>query len=363
MKKLILLLFIPLVSFGQEESKERLYSSIENNKNALINFTFKIPDGFNVYSTISEKIFNKEKTKYHQNIRIETDRVKFKSGSLKVTVIGSERFSEKIFDNIVQRVVNESPWLFYALPKSSREQLQNLEQLTSMANESYDDLSVIFRIDRNIIDNNGGLGMVISNSRNIDGYLGFTLDKSKGSWYEFNQKSTGWIKKEYYVIVDDWTLKFDMRITGKKIPKQFDKVFTEIINSIKIGETLNLVDEVPIFPGCEIGNNEKRGKCMSEKISKFVQNNFNISLAGDLGLTGRQRINVIFKIDKNGDVIDIRARAPHPRLENEAIRVINLLPKIQPGKFKGKTVIVPYSLPIIFQVKEEKKEEELEPQK
>ena len=91
---------------------------------------------------------------------------------------------------------------------------------------------------------------------------------------------------------------------------------------------------------------------MSDKIAKFVQRKFNTDLAGDLGLTGRQRISVIFKIDKSGNVVGVRARAPHPRLEKEAQRVINLLPKMQPGKQRGKAVIVPYSLPIIFQVQD-----------
>ena len=113
-----------------------------------------------------------------------------------------------------------------------------------------------------------------------------------------------------------------------------------------------VIENVPVFPGCERGNNEKKRKCMSEKISKFVQRKFNTDLAGDLGLTGRQRISVIFKIDKGGNVTGVRARAPHPRLEKEAQRVINLLPKMQPGKQKGKAVIVPYSLPIIFQVQD-----------
>ena len=114
-----------------------------------------------------------------------------------------------------------------------------------------------------------------------------------------------------------------------------------------------VIENVPVFPGCERGNNEKKRKCMSDKIAKFVQRKFNTDLAGDLGLTGRQRISVIFKIDRSGNVTGVRARAPHPQLEDEAIRVINLLPKMKPGIQLGKTVIVPYSLPIIFEVKKE----------
>ena len=115
----------------------------------------------------------------------------------------------------------------------------------------------------------------------------------------------------------------------------------------------NVIENVPVFPGCERekGNNAKK-QCMSDKISKFVNRKFNTDLASDLGLSGRQRINVIFKISKTGDIVGIQARAPHPGLEKEAKRVIGLLPKMKPGKQRGKPVNVPYALPILFQVQD-----------
>ena len=113
-----------------------------------------------------------------------------------------------------------------------------------------------------------------------------------------------------------------------------------------------VIENVPVFPGCEGGNNQAKKDCMSKKISDFVNKKFNTELASDLGLSGRQRINVIFKIDKTGNITGIRARAPHPGLEKEAARVIGLLPKMKPGKQRGKAVTVPYSLPIIFQVQD-----------
>ncbi|MFI0428589.1 energy transducer TonB [Mariniflexile sp. HMF6888] len=113
-----------------------------------------------------------------------------------------------------------------------------------------------------------------------------------------------------------------------------------------------VIENVPVFPGCEGGDNAAKRDCMSKKIQEFVNKKFNTDLAGELGLSGRQRINVIFKIDKTGTVTGIRARAPHPGLEKEAARVIGLLPKMQPGKQRGKAVTVPYSLPIVFQVQD-----------
>ncbi|APY10581.1 blaR1 peptidase M56 family protein [Seonamhaeicola sp. S2-3] len=116
-----------------------------------------------------------------------------------------------------------------------------------------------------------------------------------------------------------------------------------------------VIEQVPVFPGCEgLSNNNDRKACMSKEISMFVNENFNTKIAKEHNLTGKQRINVIFKINKAGNVVALQARAPHPALEVEAIRVISSLPKMIPGKQKGKLVNVPYSLPIIFQVADEK---------
>lgn len=112
-----------------------------------------------------------------------------------------------------------------------------------------------------------------------------------------------------------------------------------------------VIEDVPIYPGCEAEpNNDAKKKCMSDKVMHFVQTRFNNELAADLGLEGKQRISVMFKIDKHGDVVNARARAPHPELEKEALRVVNSLPKMIPGKQRGKPVGVLYSLPILFKV-------------
>tara|TARA_R100001369_G_scaffold92902_1_gene141211 strand:- start:30155 stop:31759 length:1605 start_codon:yes stop_codon:yes gene_type:complete len=120
-----------------------------------------------------------------------------------------------------------------------------------------------------------------------------------------------------------------------------------------------VVDQIPIFPGCEDVDGEGAMKdCVSKKIQEHVQKNFNTNLGKELGFTGVNRVIVQFKIDKNGDITSVRARAPHPELETEAIRVINTLPKMIPGKQKGKEVGVMYSLPIVFQVEKVKEVDE-----
>jgi protein TonB len=111
------------------------------------------------------------------------------------------------------------------------------------------------------------------------------------------------------------------------------------------------VEQVPIFPGCEYATtNEQRRQCMSDKIAAHVQKKFNTSIAGDIGLKGEQKIYVMFKIDKNGYVTDIKTSAKQSQLDKEASRVVEKLPQMTPGKQKDKNVEVIYSLPIIFHI-------------
>ena len=111
-----------------------------------------------------------------------------------------------------------------------------------------------------------------------------------------------------------------------------------------------IIEDVPVFPGCE-GSKLQLRTCLQEKITEHVNRNFNADLASDLKLSpGVKRIFVMFKIDKEGNITGVMARAPHKALQEEAIRVIKLLPKMIAGKQRGKNVGVKYSLPIAFKV-------------
>ena len=137
-----------------------------------------------------------------------------------------------------------------------------------------------------------------------------------------------------------------------------DKVYTSVQEYLDETKGQNeadvpfgVIEKVPLFPGCTGADNEAMKKCMTMGISQFVNDNFNTKLGNELGLIGRQRIVVQFKIDKTGKVVDVRSRAPKPELEAEAIRVVKKLPQMQPGQQKGEKVGVLYSLPIVFDIK------------
>src|SRR5690606_28351162 len=64
------------------------------------------------------------------------------------------------------------------------------------------------------------------------------------------------------------------------------------------------IEHVPIFPGCEdLTSNDEKRICVSNKITQFVGTNFNTKIAKENGITGTQRITVLFKIDTEGNIV------------------------------------------------------------
>lgn len=111
------------------------------------------------------------------------------------------------------------------------------------------------------------------------------------------------------------------------------------------------VEVAPIFPGCEIlASNQERAHCFSENIGRIIARKFNTNIGEKYGLKGVQRIYAQFDVDQDGFVKNILMRAPHPKLEKEARRVIDLFPKMTPAKQRGRSVTVKYQLPIVFKV-------------
>lgn len=114
---------------------------------------------------------------------------------------------------------------------------------------------------------------------------------------------------------------------------------------------VSAVEQVPIYPGCESSkNNSERRACMSDKLSSLIKTTFDTGIAGELGLSGIQKIYVQFKIDKTGNITEIVSRAPSVLLEHETKRVLTKVPQMIPGKQRFKPVTVMYSMPIIFDV-------------
>ncbi len=108
-----------------------------------------------------------------------------------------------------------------------------------------------------------------------------------------------------------------------------------------------VIEDVPVFPGCE-GASDKRA-CFNEMMQKHIIKNFRYpEIAQEMGVQGR--VNVMFTIQKDGSIGNIRYRGPDKNLEAEALRIIEKLPRMTPGKQRGRAVRVPFSIPIVFKL-------------
>jgi hypothetical protein len=113
-------------------------------------------------------------------------------------------------------------------------------------------------------------------------------------------------------------------------------------------KVLQVIENVPIYKGCEQENgNANKKKCMSQKIAMLFHEEFRTVLPKDSKIdAGLKRIVVIFKVGKDGKIIDIDASTEDDYLKDEAKRVAQMIPQMTPGTQRGKSVIVPYALPL-----------------
>lgn len=111
----------------------------------------------------------------------------------------------------------------------------------------------------------------------------------------------------------------------------------------------SVIEDIPVFPGCEKGTKKEKRICFQQKMQEHIKKNFKYPpIALEMGVQGK--VHVQFVINTNGHVTHIKTRGPDRLLEEEAERIIASLPQMIPGKQRGRTVKVPYSIPVTFRM-------------
>ena len=101
-------------------------------------------------------------------------------------------------------------------------------------------------------------------------------------------------------------------------------------------EFFMVVENMPIFPGGDLG------------LMKYIQKHVKYpAIAKEYNITGK--VYVSFIVDKSGSVTNVKiVRGVDKNLDAEAMRVVKSLPKYKPGKQRGKSVRVMFTIPINF---------------
>ena len=103
----------------------------------------------------------------------------------------------------------------------------------------------------------------------------------------------------------------------------------------------NIDDELPSFPGGDAKLREWIKKNM--KYPSYAKNN---------GIEGQ--VLVVFIVEKDGSISNAEVSwGVDPSLDQEALRIVNKMPKWKPGTQNGVAMRVKYRLPITFTLKKE----------
>ena len=317
MKKLILLLlFIPLVSSGQNEknNQKKTSSSFEN-----------------VVITASKQKIKRTKT---DDINLS----KNESAEMYNPFLNCDINNNNCFQNLINNHISDN----FHYP-----QLAAYFDIQAMVNVNY-------TIDKN------GLVKNVNSSAALIGVAFEDVDSKKIISDAFEKAANSIIESLPKInpsIVDGVAVdkKFRTPILYRLDDIEKGPMISININKINEGNVfLNNLDnnefqfsEVPVFPGCEDVIESKKRSCFQTQIQKHINKNFKYpETAQKEGIQGR--VFVKFIVGKDGNIMGLEARGPYLILEKEAIRIISLLPKIKPGEIEGRKVRVPFSIPITF---------------
>ena len=170
--------------------------------------------------------------------------------------------------------------------------------------------------------------------------------KAKGSWegrlfvktYRFEARMEACEPSVKDVTLEkgnDVTITLDM---PKQETTEVETVETMVKEEVVEEEVLKVVEEMPVFPG-------GAGK-MKEYIAKNI---VYPTYAIENGIQGR--VFVTFVVERDGSISNVKAmRGIGFGCDEEAIRVIQSMPKWIPGRQRGETVRCSYTIPIVFKM-------------
>ena len=143
------------------------------------------------------------------------------------------------------------------------------------------------------------------------------LTGEEGDWYTISYNgTTGYLHKDYIQLVEE-----EAQAAEEEVAEE---------------EIFQIVEEMPSYPGG------------AEALYEYLNDNIRYPIVAlESGISGR--VYVQFVVEKDGSVSDVKVlRGIGGGCDEEAIRVVEKMPKWNPGKQRGRAVRVLYMVPINF---------------
>ena len=103
---------------------------------------------------------------------------------------------------------------------------------------------------------------------------------------------------------------------------------------------LKEVEIAPVYNGCEELSEEEIMECFNNKVSTFINREFNLSLSKDLNLSEPNQVEAFFIINENGNLTGMKVRNSELTIQAEILRVLRKMPVMKPAIHNGKSVAV-----------------------
>ncbi len=142
------------------------------------------------------------------------------------------------------------------------------------------------------------------------------------------------------IVEDEEEIEEELVIEDLEVDEETEIEFIEEVEEeVEEEQIFTIVEEMPSFPGGEAA------------LMKYLGNNIKYpAIAKDAGIQGT--VYVTFVVNEQGAVKDVKVlRSIGGGCDEEAIRVVESMPKWKAGKQRGKAVKVQYNLPIRFTLK------------
>ena len=112
------------------------------------------------------------------------------------------------------------------------------------------------------------------------------------------------------------------------------------------GNTLNMREIAPVWPGCT-GSESQKKQCFNQNLAKHIGKNFKFPAEYTPGDKG-SKVLVTFVINEEGKPEIKSVSGGKKYLQEEAKRNIMQIPQMEPGKLGGKKRAIQYKVPFKF---------------
>jgi protein TonB len=150
------------------------------------------------------------------------------------------------------------------------------------------------------------------------------------------------------IVDDEVEIEIELEIEDIELDEDTEIEIIEDDDDVGDDDIFMIVENMPALAQCKTMRGDERHQCTQMEIIRYVSKNTKYPpIAKDAGIQGT--VFVYFVVGKDGKVKDVKVlREVDSRLDKEAKRVVESLPRFEPGSQRGKNVSVQYTIPVKF---------------